>query len=122
PITGVPVSQIVGLARQIGRARPVAVMQGWSSQRQQNGENHSRAIFTLAAMTGSVGVRGGGTGSREGTYMLPMAKPFDAIPNPVTTQISHFMWTDAIARGAEMTATRDGVRGADGLSVPIKFI
>ena len=33
-----------------------------------------------------------------------------------------FTWTDAIDHGAEMTATRDGVRGKDKLDVPIKFI
>ncbi len=42
--------------------------------------------------------------------------------NPVKTQISCFSWTDAIARGPEMTATRDGVRGKEKLDVPIKFI
>ena len=122
PITGIPVGTIVDLARQIGRAGTVAVMQGWSAQRQQNGENQSRAIFTLAAMTGSVGVPGGGTGSREGAFMLNLTKPFDAIPNPVKTQISHFTWTDAIDHGPEMTALNAGVRGAERLSAPIKFI
>ena len=33
-----------------------------------------------------------------------------------------FMWTDAILRGPEMTATRDGVRGKDKLDVPIKMV
>lgn len=33
-----------------------------------------------------------------------------------------FSWTDAIVRGPEMTALRDGVRGKDKLDVPIKFI
>lgn len=42
--------------------------------------------------------------------------------NPVKTQISCFSWTDAIVRGPEMTALRDGVRGKDKLDVPIKFI
>ena len=32
------------------------------------------------------------------------------------------MWTDAIERGPEMTALRDGVRGKDKLDVPIKMI
>ncbi|MCC7892773.1 hypothetical protein INQ68_26320, partial [Escherichia coli] len=36
--------------------------------------------------------------------------------------ISMFMWTDAIERGPEMTALRDGVRGKDKLDVPIKMI
>lgn len=40
---------------------------------------------------------------------------------PGKTQISVFTWTDAIDHGAEMTATRDGVRGKDKLDVPIKF-
>ena len=34
------------------------------------------------------------------------------LENPVKTAISCF-WTDAIARGPEMTATRDGVRGKE---------
>ncbi|XPE68689.1 hypothetical protein ACNKHP_23880 [Shigella boydii] len=33
-----------------------------------------------------------------------------------------FMWTDAIERGPEMTALRDGVRGKDKPDVPIKMI
>lgn len=122
PITGIPVSTIVQLARQIGRASPVAVMQGWAAQRQQNGENQSRAIFTLAAMTGSIGRPGGGTGSREGAYMVTLARPFDALENPVKTQISHFTWTDAIERATDMTSLNAGVRGKDRLEVPIKFI
>lgn len=41
---------------------------------------------------------------------------------PGKTQISVFTLTDAIDHGAEMTATRDGVRGKDKLDVPIKFL
>jgi anaerobic selenocysteine-containing dehydrogenase len=51
--------------------------------------------------------------------------PFERMPtldNPVQTSISMFMWTDAIERGPEMTALRDGVRGKDKLDVPIKMI
>lgn len=44
------------------------------------------------------------------------------LEKPVKTQISVFTWTDAIVRGPEMTALRDGVRGKDKLDVPIKFI
>lgn len=122
PITGIPVHMIVNLARQIGGADRVAVMQGWSAQRQQNGENQSRAMFTLAAMAGGIGIAGGGTGSREGAFMVSLTKPFDALENPVKTQISHFTWTDAIQRADEMTALNAGVRGADRLKSPIKFI
>ncbi len=44
------------------------------------------------------------------------------LENPVKTAISCFTWTDAIARGPEMTASRDGVRGKEKLDVPIKFL
>ena len=44
------------------------------------------------------------------------------LDNPVETSISMFMWTDAIERGTEMTALRDGVRGKDKLDVPIKMV
>lgn len=120
-VTGVPASSIIRLGREIGRARPVHITQGWGPQRHANGENQARAIFTLAALTGSVGVPGGGTGEREGAYSLPMANPF-ATENPVETAISVFGWTDAIDHGPEMTALRDGVRGKDKLDVPIKMV
>lgn len=120
-ITGVPARTLIQLGREIGGARPVHITQGWGPQRHANGENQARAIFTLAAMTGSVGVPGGGTGEREGAYGLPMANPF-VTENPVETAISVFSWTDAIERGTEMTALRDGVRGKDKLDTNIKMV
>ncbi|WP_424216633.1 DMSO/selenate family reductase complex A subunit (plasmid) [Streptomyces sp. BI20] len=120
-ITGVPAATIVRLAREIGTARPVAITQGWGPQRHANGENTARAVFTLAAMTGCVGVPGGGSGAREGSYTLPLAAPY-LIPNPVKTAIPVFKWTDAVERGPELTALKDGVQGKDKLDVPIKMI
>ncbi|WP_424210645.1 DMSO/selenate family reductase complex A subunit [Streptomyces sp. BI20] len=120
-ITGVPAATIVRLAREIGTARPVAITQGWGPQRHANGENQARAVFTLAAMTGCVGVPGGGTGLREGSWKLAMANPF-VTENPVKTAIPFFLWTDAVERGPELTALRDGIRGKDKLDVPIKMI
>jgi anaerobic dimethyl sulfoxide reductase subunit A len=75
----------------------------------------------LAILTGNVGVNGGNSGAREGSYEIPFVR-MPAFDNPVQTSISMFMWTDAIARGPEMTATKDGVRGKEKLDVPIKFI
>lgn len=121
PITGIPAETIVRLARDIGTAKPCAIIQGWGPQRQANGENQSRAIFMLAILTGNVGITGGGTGAREGSYRLPVAG-LPAPENPVSTMIPVFMWTDAIERGPEMTATADGIQGKDKLDVPIKLI
>lgn len=75
----------------------------------------------LSVLTGNVGINGGNSGVREGTWDLGV-EWFSMLENPVKTQISVFTWTDAIDHGAEMTSTRDGVRGKDKLDVPIKFL
>ncbi|MDR9828543.1 DmsA/YnfE/YnfF family dimethyl sulfoxide reductase [Vibrio sp. FNV 38] len=121
PITGIPEDIIIKLAREIGSTKPCAIYQGWGLQRTQNGEIASRAIAMLALLTGNLGIHGGGSGARESDYNIPFVR-FPTLTNPVETSISMFLWTDAIVRGPEMTATKDGVRGKDKLDVPIKFI
>jgi Tat-targeted selenate reductase subunit YnfE len=74
----------------------------------------------LPILTGNVGINGGNSGARIDLHHHH--RTYAAAGNPVKTQISCFSWTDAIARGPEMTALRDGVRGKDKLDVPIKFI
>ncbi len=120
-ITGVPAENIVRVAREIGTTKPVFISQGWGSQRQANGEQTTRAIAMLTLLTGNLGLPGTNTGGREGD--APLGEVFlPRPPNPVKAQISHFMWTDAIERGEQMTAKRDGVRGVDQLKAPIKFM
>ncbi|GAB47089.1 DMSO/selenate family reductase complex A subunit [Mobilicoccus pelagius] len=120
-ITGVPEATIVKFARELATTKPANITQGWGPQRHANGENIARAIYTLAAMTGNVGIPGGGTGGREG-YYWPVTQWFPDGDNPVEASISFYGWTDAIVRGPEMTATADGVRGVDKLSTGIKFM
>jgi len=120
-ITGIPAARIVKLAREISGAKAAFISQGWGPQRHSNGELVSRAIAMLAILTGNVGINGGNSGAREGSWGLPFVR-MPALENPVQTSISMFMWTDAIERGPELTATRDGVRGKDKLDVPIKMI
>ena len=120
-IPGIPADKIIKLAREIGAAKPAYISQGWGPQRHSNGELASRAISMLAILTGNVGIHGGNSGAREGSYSLDFVR-MPTLENPVKTSISMFMWTDAIVRGPEMTATRDGVRGKDKLDVPIKMI
>ena len=119
-ITGIPASKIIQLAREIGNAKPAYIMQGWGPQRQANGEQNSRAIFMLPILTGNIGIHGGNPGTREGSYGIGVAA-FPTGKNPVETSISVFNWPDAILRGPEMTALKDGVVGKDKLDVPIKF-
>ncbi|CAM7627655.1 DmsA/YnfE family anaerobic dimethyl sulfoxide reductase subunit A [Lelliottia nimipressuralis] len=120
-ITGIPADRIIKLAREISSTKPAYICQGWGPQRQANGELTSRAIAMLPILTGNVGINGGNSGARESTYTITIER-MPLPDNPVKTQISCFSWTDAIVRGPEMTATRDGVRGKDKLDVPIKFI
>ena len=120
-MTGIPVDRIVKLAREIGQTKPAYICQGWGPQRQANGELTARAIAMLPILTGNVGINGGNSGARESTYTITIER-MPMPENPVKTKISCFSWTDAIERGAEMTALRDGVQGKDKLDVPIKFI
>jgi anaerobic dimethyl sulfoxide reductase subunit A len=121
PITGIPVDRIVKLARAIGSTKPCCITQGWGPQRHANGEMTTRAIAMLPILTGNVGISGGNTGGHGGSYWFPLAA-MPTLTNPVKDSISVFLWTDAIERGPEMTATKDGVRGTDKLKAPIKFI
>lgn len=120
-ICGIPTDRIVRLAHEIGQAKPCCISQGWGPQRHSNGEDACRAISMLAIMTGNVGIPGGGSGARESG----MANPFTALPtltNPIKAELPVFLWTDAVLRGEEMTATKDGIHGADRLKAPVKFI
>ena len=120
-ITGIPEDIIIKTAREIGSTKPCAIIQGWGIQRTANGEIASRAIAMLSLLTGNVGINGGGSGAREGSSSIPFVR-FPTLQNPIETSIPMFLWTDAITRGPEMTAIKDGIRGKDKLDVPIKFI
>lgn len=121
PITGIPEETIIRLAREIGYAKPCAVSQGWGPQRAANGENASRAIFMIPILTGNVGIPGGGTGTRESSYAIPITRWSEG-ENPNKITIPVFMWSEAVARGKEMTATNASIKGADALGTDVKVI
>ncbi|WP_176486887.1 molybdopterin-dependent oxidoreductase, partial [Enterobacter hormaechei] len=73
-ITGIPVERIVQLAREIGSAKPAYISQGWGPQRHANGEIATRAISMLSILTGNVGIHGGNSGAREGSYEVPFER------------------------------------------------
>lgn len=120
-ICGIPEHRITRLAHEIGTAKPCCIAQGWGPQRQANGEQSCRSIAAIACLTGNVGIHGGGTGALPDCSHMPFVR-FPTLSNPVKASIPMFLWTDAIVRGPEMTAKRDGIRGADQLKSPIKFL
>jgi len=67
-ITGVPAGSIVALARRYATTRPAMIVLGGSSlHKGANGWNAARAIGCLPALTGNVGIPGGGFGPRHGS-------------------------------------------------------
>lgn len=119
-ITGVPAETIVSLARRYAR-RPAALICGYGAQRHANGEQGARAQIMLACLTGNVGIRGGGAGG-AGYYHGHHQPHMPAVPVKNRVSIPCFLWTDAILRGREMTAEKDGVRGAEKLDTDIKLL
>ncbi len=66
-ITGIPAERIVALARRYATTRPAMIVMGGSSMHKGgNGWLAGRAISCLPALTGNVGIPGGGLGPRHG--------------------------------------------------------
>ena len=67
PITGVPAERIAALARRYATTRPATIVLGGSSMHKGAGTwTGARAVGCLPALTGNVGIPGGGLGPRHG--------------------------------------------------------
>jgi anaerobic selenocysteine-containing dehydrogenase len=94
----VPIAEAVDLARRLAD-RPTAILVGWGMGRRTNGGAIVRALDALAAVSGNLGIRGGGASfyfGRRGAFDLSFAKP---APPPRTVCEPRF--------GAEIAALRD---------------
>jgi anaerobic selenocysteine-containing dehydrogenase len=94
-ITGIAAECIVALARRYGTTRPAMIVLGGSSMHKgSNGWFAGRAISCLPALTGNVGIAGGGFGPRHGasTHGQALASivaqerrpPGDDVPNQMS--------------------------------------
>jgi anaerobic dimethyl sulfoxide reductase subunit A len=123
PITGVPATTIVRLAREIALTKPCAMFQGWGWQRRAQGEQPVRALPILAAMTGNFGVSGGGPGLRPTGMAFNMDSAPSVAANPIKVLFPVFKWPDFITRGTEMTTgPEDRLRNGDHLEANMKFM
>lgn len=121
-ITGIPASRIEELAQEIGTTKPLYVNQGWGPQRRSNGEWSAWAIMALPCLVGQVGLPGTNNGERENRASAKLETSLPEGDNPIEASIPCFLFTDAIDRGPEMTSKNSGIKGADKLSVGIKYM
>jgi anaerobic selenocysteine-containing dehydrogenase len=93
-VTGLPVEQIVTLAREYGSRRPALIRTSMGLQRHSNGGNTIRALACLPALVGDYGRPGGGLLYSTGSYWLwPAAavcppELFSHSPNPTPRVIN----------------------------------
>jgi anaerobic selenocysteine-containing dehydrogenase len=97
-ITGIPAAQIVALARRYAATRPSMILIGGSSMHKgANGWQGGRAVACLPALTGNLGIPGGGLGPRHGStshgQALASIVPTSARPpgTYIPNQMSHMI-------------------------------
>lgn len=59
-LAGIPVQDVADLAERLCRAKPAAILLGWGMHRHVEAHLAVRAVDALAAITGNIGVPGGG--------------------------------------------------------------
>ncbi|PSS69106.1 DMSO/selenate family reductase complex A subunit [Shewanella algae] len=108
-ICGVPEHKIKALATDIMNASAPYISAGAGISRHANGDQATRAVYTLAIMTGKLGREGVNNGAMPTSYSFAVpAMPTGT--NPVEVTIPVFTWSDAIVRGQEFSGSKDGVR------------
>ncbi|MFQ6371621.1 DMSO/selenate family reductase complex A subunit [Shewanella sp. YIC-542] len=108
-VCGVSESKIKQLANAIMAADAPYISAGAGISRHANGDQATRAVYTLAIMTGKIGQSGVNSGAMPSSYSFSVAG-MPTGTNPVDVTIPVFTWSDAIVRGSEFTGSTDGVR------------
>ncbi len=99
-ICGLGPETIIGLARDLGRAKPAALIPGLSIQRTLGGEDTVRLAVTLQTATGNIGRSGGWAGVFPyGATSSPRLASLPHPPNPSGLEIPVYSWADAVLQG-----------------------
>ena len=131
-VTGIPVERIGALARRYATTRPAMILLGGSSMHKgANGWQGGRAVACLPALTGNLGVPGGGLGPRHGSaahgqalasvVALDRRPPGDYVPNQmarVTEALLDRRVRALLLLGTDMLSSfADAGRVAEGLAL-----
>ena len=100
-ITGVPEERIASLAKRYAASKPAAILMGYGFQRYYGGGNAVRACDALAAVTGNVGLGGGGASYASGWIARSLAS---LVPPPDPSAPPRLI---PRARLADLTALND---------------
>lgn len=98
PVTSVPAATIRALAIEYATSKPAAIHTGYAPGRTAYGEQFHRAAYTLAAMTGNIGIPGGNCGSSGGAKMTKMGSLPSGV-NPAKAAVNSLLMPDVILRG-----------------------
>jgi anaerobic selenocysteine-containing dehydrogenase len=82
----VPVELAADVARRLGPGKPCAILVGWGMGRRSNGGAIVRALDALSAISGNIGIRGGGVSfyfQRRRAFDTGFAKGLAAAPRSV---------------------------------------
>jgi anaerobic dimethyl sulfoxide reductase subunit A len=98
-ITGIPAETIRRLAIEFASTKPAAIQAGYAAGRTVFGEQFHRAVYALTAITGNVGVSGGGSGVSNGATGKAGIKSLPIGKNPIESKVASPLLADLLARG-----------------------
>lgn len=96
----VSIAEAEDIALRLGAGRPAAILVGWGMGRRVNGASIVRALDALSAVSGNLGVRGGGVSfyfKRRGAFDTSFVKGAAAAPRTISEPLF----------GPEVLAARD---------------